>query len=171
MPERIFVLGGTRSGKSRFGRERALSLGGDAVTFVATARPGDAELDARIALHRADRPAAWSTIEAGTDLAGAIAGVAPEHVLLIDSLTLWLSLALDGRAHARDEWDRATALLDRRSRAVIVVSDEIGLGMVPLDAAARAFRDELGWIHQRAAAWADEVFFLVAGLPTRLKGL
>ena len=170
MPERIFVLGGTRSGKSRYGRERALNLGGDAVTFIATALPGDAELDARIALHRADRPAAWPTIEAGADLAAAIAAATPEQVLLIDSVTLWLSLAMDGDTPAREEWGRAMELLDRRTRPVIVVSDEIGLGMVPLDAAARAFRDELGWIHQRAAAWADEVLLLVAGLPTRLKG-
>lgn len=173
MPERILVLGGTRSGKSRYGRERAWALGGGAVTFIATARPGalgDTELDARIAAHRKDRPETWLTIEAGADLAAAIAAAVADQVLLIDSLTLWLSLAIEGEAPPQDAWAHAMELLDRRSRPVIVVSDEIGLGMVPMDATARAFRDELGWIHQRAAAWADEVFFLVAGIATRLKG-
>jgi adenosylcobinamide kinase/adenosylcobinamide-phosphate guanylyltransferase len=167
---RIFVLGGTRSGKSRYGRERALVLGGDEVTFVATAWPGDVELDARIAAHRADRPPAWRTIETGADLAHVIAGAPSGDVLLIDSLTLWVSAAMEEPGPVRDRWQQARAALDRRAAPVIIVSDEVGLGIVPMDAGVREFRDELGWIHQSVAGWADEVYFLVAGIAMRLKG-
>ena len=167
MPDRIFILGGTRSGKSRYARERALALGSDQVTFIATARPGDPELDARIALHRADRPAAWQTIEIDDDdgLADAIARAPSANVLLIDSLTLWVSAVNP----VRDLWQSAHGALLLRRAPVIIVSDEVGLGIVPLEASVRAFRDDLGWIHQSAAAWADAVFFMVAGIATRLK--
>jgi adenosyl cobinamide kinase/adenosyl cobinamide phosphate guanylyltransferase len=170
MPDRIFVLGGTRSGKSRYARDRALALGGDRVTFIATARAGDVELDRRIAAHRAERPTAWRTIEADADLAHAIAGAPREDVVLIDSLTLWLSGAMEQPTPVRERWRQAGGALDQRSAAVVIVSDEVGLGIVPMDPLVRAYRDELGWLHQGAAAWADEVFFLVAGIATRLKG-
>jgi len=170
MPERIFVLGGTRSGKSRYARERALVLGGDRVTFIATARPRDIELDARIAAHRADRPPAWRTVETDADLARAIVNAPSEDVLLIDSLTLWVSAAMELPTPVRERWQQARIALDQRDAPMVIVSDEVGLGLVPMDAVVRAFRDELGWIHQSAAAWADEVFFLVAGIASRLKG-
>jgi adenosylcobinamide kinase/adenosylcobinamide-phosphate guanylyltransferase len=140
------------------------------VTFVATALPGDAELDARIAAHQADRPQTWRTIEAGADLARAIAGAPREHVVLIDSLTLWASAAMEQTVPVHDRWEQARSALDQRTAPVVIVSDEIGLGIVPMNALVRAFRDELGSIHQSAAAWANEVFFLVAGIATRLKG-
>ena len=170
MPDRIFVLGGTRSGKSRYARDRAHALGGDRVTFIATARPGDPELDARIAAHRAERPTAWRTIDADADLSRAIAGAPIQDVLLIDSLTLWVSAAMEQPVPVRELWLRSRETLDQRVAPVIVVSDEIGLGIVPMHEVVRAFRDELGSINQSAAAWADEVFFLVAGIATRLKG-
>lgn len=170
MPDRIFILGGTRSGKSRHGRERAQALGGDRVSFIATARPGDPELDARIAAHQADRPAAWQTIEAEWDLSSAIARAPGANVLLIDSLTLWLSSAMERSASPRDLWRSAQEALLPRRAPVVIVSDEIGLGIVPLDASTRAFRDELGWLHQEVAGWAAEVTFMVAGIATRLKG-
>jgi adenosylcobinamide kinase/adenosylcobinamide-phosphate guanylyltransferase len=170
VPDRIFVLGGARSAKSRYARERAQALGGDRVTFIATARPGDIELDARIAAHRADRPPPWRTIETDADLARVIAGAPSEDVLLIDSLTLWASAAMEQPTPVRERWRQTRAALDRRAAPVIIVSDEIGLGIVPMTAFVRAFRDELGWIHQSAAVWADEVFFVVAGIATRLKG-
>lgn len=170
MPDRIFVLGGTRSGKSRYARERAQALGGERVSFIATARPGDPELDARIAAHRADRPRAWQTIETDWDLPSAIARASSANVLLIDSLTLWVSSAMERSGPVRELWQNAQDALLRRREPIVIVSDEVGLGIVPVNAAARAFRDELGWIHQSAAAWADEVFFMVAGIATRLKG-
>jgi adenosylcobinamide kinase/adenosylcobinamide-phosphate guanylyltransferase len=171
----VLVLGGTRSGKSRFGVRRAMELaGGDAVTYVATARPGDAELDDRIRSHRLARPQDWPTIEASDDLAGDITRVASDATVLIDGLTLWLS-AIAGDAPTdvdaivdgpvRDLLDAIAA----RRGPVVVVSDEIGLGMVPMDAGARAFRDLQGVVHQRIAEVADEVQFMVAGLPLTLR--
>ena len=183
MSEVIFILGGTRSGKSRYAVRRARELGGDAVTFVATARAGDPELDLRIVLHRASRPAVWSVLEAGADLAAAVRDVPADRVLLLDSLTLWVSTVTE-RAEGiarlstvaeRAEgiaarWDELDAAVRARTAATIIVSDEIGLGMVPLDADARRFRDELGWLHQRVAESAGEVWLMVAGLPLRVKG-
>jgi adenosyl cobinamide kinase/adenosyl cobinamide phosphate guanylyltransferase len=165
----VVVLGGTRSGKSRFGRERAIALAGDGpVSYVATALAGDPELDARIHRHRQERPAEWETIEAGVDLADAIRRVAGGATILIDGLTLWASLAL------ADDPSRVGAVLDGafadvvaaigdHDGPVVIVSDEIGLGLVPLDPLGRAFRDLLGIAHQRLVARSDEAWFMVAG--------
>jgi adenosylcobinamide kinase/adenosylcobinamide-phosphate guanylyltransferase len=165
----VVVLGGTRSGKSRFGRDRAAALAaGGQVVYVATAVPGDPELDDRIRRHRDDRPAEWLTIEAGNDLAAAIRGVAPGTTVLVDGFTLWASLAL------ADDPSRVDAVLDgdfadvlaaiaEHDGPVVVVSDEIGLGMVPLDPLGRAFRDLLGIAHQRLVGHSDEAWLMVAG--------
>jgi adenosylcobinamide kinase / adenosylcobinamide-phosphate guanylyltransferase len=173
----VLVIGGTRSGKSRFGVERARQLAaGEPVTYLATARPGDPELDARIAGHRRNRPIEWPTVEVDRDLAAAIRGCDPARVVLLDGLTLWLSTVT---SHGDDvDIDRvlagpvteALAAIREREAPVIVVSDEIGLGMVPMHAGARAFRDLIGITHQRLAEVADEVQLMVAGLPLALKG-
>jgi adenosylcobinamide kinase/adenosylcobinamide-phosphate guanylyltransferase len=171
----VLVLGGTRSGKSRFGLRRVTELAsGKRVTYLATARPGDAELDDRIRRHRADRPADWPTVDVGTDLASEVRRVPPRAPILLDGLTLWLS------AVAGDEPADVGAVLDGPFAAmlaafrehpapIVVVSDELGLGMVPLDRVARAFRDLQGIAHQRLAAEAHEVHFLVAGIPLTLR--
>jgi len=172
----VLVLGGTRSGKSRFGLERAAQLAGDApVSVIVTARPGDPELDDRIARHRAQRPSSWLTIDAGTDLAAVIAGVAPHDTILIEGLMLWLATLAGDEAPAIDELlagrvAAAVGAIESHRGPVVVVSDEIGLGMVPLDPAARAFRDLVGITHQGLAAAADEAYLLVAGLAVPLKG-
>lgn len=170
----VLVLGGTRSGKSTFGLSRARSLAaGQPVAYLATAGAGDPELDDRIARHRRERPADWLTIDVGIDLAGAVLA-ADGRPILLDGLTLWLS------ALAGDGIDEIDALLDgpvadglaalaHHPGPAIVVSDEIGLGMVPMDPLARAFRDLQGIVHQRIAAAADEVHLTVAGLPLTLK--
>ncbi|MFL5681326.1 MAG: bifunctional adenosylcobinamide kinase/adenosylcobinamide-phosphate guanylyltransferase [Chloroflexota bacterium] len=179
MSERfVLVLGGTRSGKSRYGLRRARELAGGAgdgdVVFLGTAMPGDPELADRVRRHRAERPASWRTIDVGLDLAAALEAAGTTTVALVDGLTLWLS------AVAGDEPADIDAILDGpfaavvaviRSRrgATVVVSDEIGLGMVPLDPVSRRFRDLLGIAHQRLAAEADEVHLMVAGLPLTLK--
>lgn len=176
MSERlVLVLGGTRSGKSRFGQARAAALaGGRGVTYLATAWPGDPELDERIAGHRAARPADWRTVEVGRDLAGAIRALPVGEAVLLDGLTLWLSgLVGDERPDVDALLDgpftaALDALADHRGPAV-VVSDEIGLGLVPLDPLSRAFRDLQGIAHQRIAALADEVHFMVAGLPLTVR--
>ena len=175
MTERlVLVLGGTRSGKSRFGLERARALAGPRlVAYLATAQPGDPELDQRIEGHRRERPASWPTVEVGADLAATICSVEPTMPILFDGLTLWLS-AITGAG--RPDVDGivggpvagALEAIRERPGPVVVVSDEIGLGMVPMDPAARGFRDLLGIVHQRFAGEADEVHLMVAGLPLTL---
>jgi adenosylcobinamide kinase/adenosylcobinamide-phosphate guanylyltransferase len=171
----VFVLGGTRSGKSRFGLRRARELAkGTPVTFFATARPGDPELDDRIRRHRRERPADWPTVDVGDDLAADVAHVPPTATLLLDGLTLWLSAVAgdepaDIDAILDGPFARAVDALRERPGPAVIVSDEIGLGMVPLDPMARAFRDLMGIANQRLAAAADEVHLLVAGLPVTLR--
>ena len=166
----VVILGGTRSGKSRLGRERATALSaGGPVTYVATALPGDSELDERIALHRRDRPAGWSTIEPGRELVAAIEAIEPATTILLDGLTLWVSLLLDGAGSpdvmtiADGPIDDLRAALSAHGGPAIVVSDEVGLGLVPMDPIGRAFRDILGIAHQRLVDDADEAWFTIAG--------
>ena len=173
----ILALGGTRSGKSRFGLVAASRLAGDGgrAWFLATAWPGDPELDDRIARHRAARPPSWPTIDVGLDLAAALAGTARDEPVLIDGFTLWLSTLLGDDMPAIDpilDGPVAAALeaIAARPGPVVVVSDEVGSGIVPMHAGARAYRDLVGIAHQRLAAQADEVHLLVAGLPITLKG-
>jgi adenosylcobinamide kinase / adenosylcobinamide-phosphate guanylyltransferase len=173
----ILALGGTRSGKSRFGLAAATRLAGTGgrVWFLATAWPGDPELDDRIERHRRERPAGWPTIEVGADLAAAIEGTDPTEPVLVDGLTLWLSAILGDEPTDLDPLldgpvAAALAAIGRRPGPVIVVSDDVGGGIVPMHAGARAYRDLVGIVHQRFAAHAAEVHLLVAGLPLRLKG-
>ncbi|HYS64271.1 MAG TPA: bifunctional adenosylcobinamide kinase/adenosylcobinamide-phosphate guanylyltransferase [Paraburkholderia sp.] len=172
-----FVLGGARSGKSVHAEQLA-SDSALPVTYIATARVSDdAEFSARIAHHRERRPAHWRLHEAGVDLAGAVSQVdAPGHCILIDCLTLWLAnllcppegggLPID-RYHAHFAAFEA-ALVNAKGK-LIVVSNEIGLGVVPLGAATRLYVDELGRLNQRIAALSTRVTMMVAGLPLALK--
>jgi adenosylcobinamide kinase/adenosylcobinamide-phosphate guanylyltransferase len=173
----VVILGGTRSGKSRFGRDRATVLAGHDVSVVylgtIAAGHGDEELDERMRRHRLDRPAEWGTIEVGRDLAGAIRSVEPGTTILLDGLTLWLSLAFgDEPGPIDDVLDGAFAdaleAIAGHDGPVVVVSDEIGLGMVPLEPLSRSFRDLLGIAHQRLVALSDEAWFMVAGRPLAL---
>lgn len=172
----IFALGGTRSGKSRFGLAATRRLAGDGrAWFLGTAWPGDPELDDRIARHQVERPASWPTIEVGADLVAALARTAPSEPVLIDGLTLWLSTLLgDGAPDIDPILDGPVAAgfaaIEARPGPAVVVSDEVGLGIVPMHAGARAYRDLVGIAHQRLAAMADEAYLLVAGLPVTLKG-
>lgn len=169
------VLGGARSGKSRFAQ--SLCPNGEAVAYIATARPEDDEMRARVERHRADRPAAWITIEEPLALAEAVRRAAPEcGWVLIDCLTVWLSnLCWALREHpAREVEAAACAGMDALAEAcagrqVIVVSNEVGSGIVPDHPLGRAFRDIQGLVNQRAAAAADRVFLTVAGIPWRIK--
>lgn len=165
MSPRVFVLGGARSGKSAFAE--SLLAGQPAVEYVATAtdRPDDAEWAARIAAHRARRPASWRTVEAA-DVAAVLSS--DGSPVLIDSITLWLADALDDPDldSRTDELGTAWA---HTSRFAVVVSDETGFGVVPETEAGRRFRDALGALNQRLAAAADEVHLVVAGIPLRLR--
>jgi adenosylcobinamide kinase/adenosylcobinamide-phosphate guanylyltransferase len=159
------VLGGARSGKSRHAEALVTALPGP-WRYVATAQAFDAEMRARIAEHRAARPAGWTTIEAPLDLAGALATDRP---VLVDCLTLWLTNLLLGERDIAAATVALDAALDAREAATVLVSNEVGLGIVPDNALARAFRDAAGRLHQHLAARADSVVFLVAGLPMRVK--
>ncbi len=169
MADQILVLGGTRSGKSAFAVRSALERGGDDVTFIATARSGDPEMDARIEAHRRGRPAAWRTVEVDEDLATAVALARPTDLLLIDSLTLWAAAVLEAGGSLEERWSAAEEAIGRRSPPAILVSDEVGLGIVPVTASGRQFRDALGWLNQQVAAAARQAFLLVAGIAVPLK--
>jgi adenosylcobinamide kinase / adenosylcobinamide-phosphate guanylyltransferase len=171
------ILGGARSGKSRLAQRLAQSAG--RVTYVATAVAGDdAEMLARIARHRADRPGVWRTVEEPLALAGVVELSASDaHAVLVDCLTVWLSnLFWEHRDTAPGKVeDVARAELGRiaasaRRCHVILVSNELGCGTVPEPAVTRAFRDAQGLVNQWAAELADEVILTVAGLPLYLKG-
>jgi adenosylcobinamide kinase/adenosylcobinamide-phosphate guanylyltransferase len=166
------VLGGARSGKSAFAQvaaeARAAETGGRPV-MVATAQAFDAEMAERIARHRADRGATWTTLEAPLDIAGALEGLGPDDVVVVDCLTLWLSnLMLDGRDVAGAVAELVAAV-GRFEGALWLVSNEVGFGIVPDNALARRFRDEAGRLHQALAQAADAVTLVVAGLTLRLK--
>jgi adenosylcobinamide kinase / adenosylcobinamide-phosphate guanylyltransferase len=172
----ILALGGTRSGKSRFGLATTRRFAGEGrAWFLGTAWAGDHELDDRIRRHRLERPADWPTIDVGADLAAAIEGTEPTEPVLIDGLTLWLSAVLGDGTPAIDPIldgpvASAYAAIGARPGPVVVVSDEVGLGIVPMHPNARAYRDLVGIAHQRLAAMADEAYLFVAGLPVTLKG-
>ncbi len=172
----VLALGGTRSGKSRFGLATTRRLAGEGrAWFLATAWPGDPELDDRIARHRRERPASWPTIDVGTDLVAALARTDSSEPVLIDGLTLWLSAILGDDPPDIDtllDGPVAAAIdaIDGRPGPVIIVSDDVGGGIVPMHPVARVYRDLTGMVHQRIAAKADEVQLLVAGLPLTLKG-
>jgi len=175
-PGRSLVLGGTRSGKSA--HAQALLAGEVEVTYLATGPTGvdDPEWRARVERHQRSRPAGWRTVES-TDLAGALRGT--PMPLLVDSVTAWLTQVLDDAG----AWDRRVGypdlvrhrvddLLDAwrgRLAATVLVSDEVGWGVVPPTWSGRLFRDQLGLLNQDLASTADQVWLVVAGIPTHLR--
>jgi adenosylcobinamide kinase/adenosylcobinamide-phosphate guanylyltransferase len=165
------VLGGARSGKSRYAEaqiERAAGGG----TYIATATVEDDEMRSRIAEHRRRRGMRWRTVEGNLDLAGAIASAAGwRRPILVDCLTLWLASLLRAECDVAAETDRLVAALADSSVPVVLVANEVGLGIVPENALARAFRDAAGRLNQRVAAFADRVVFVAAGLPMLLKDI
>jgi len=167
------VLGGARSGKSAWA-EALIEPGPGrrwaAATYIATAEAGDAEMATRIARHRARRGAAWRTVEEPLELAGALAGSADAaRPVLVDCLTLWLSNLLGAGRDVEDETRGLVAALAAAAGPVVLVANEVGLGIVPDNAAARAFRDHAGRLNQAVAAVAGRVVFVAAGLPLTLK--
>jgi adenosylcobinamide kinase / adenosylcobinamide-phosphate guanylyltransferase len=151
----VVYVGGARSGKSTLAVERAKAAGAP-VTFIATGEAGDEEMAERIALHRAERPDGWTTIEEPVELHRALASVPDSDTVLVDCLSLWVANGGDGVVPAA------------RGGLTIAVTNEVGLGIVPANALARDYRDTLGRVN---AAWvdaADEAYFVVAGRPLRL---
>ncbi|MET0309511.1 MAG: bifunctional adenosylcobinamide kinase/adenosylcobinamide-phosphate guanylyltransferase [Sphingomonas sp.] len=165
----LFVLGGARSGKSRHAQARAEAHDGELV-FLATAQAFDDEMRDRIARHRADRGPRWRTVEAPLDLASTLAAEAdPARVVLVDCLTLWTSNLLLADRDIVAATEELVAALGEARGPVILVANEVGLGIVPDNALARRFRDAAGTLNQAVARAADEALFLAAGLPMRLK--
>jgi len=162
------VLGGARSGKSRFSEAMA-ELAARPI-YLATGRAWDGEMAARIDEHRTRRGSRWTTVEEPLDLAGVLPTLtAPDAVVLVDCLTLWVTnLMMDDR-DMTGETRRLLGCLGGLRGPVIFVSNEVGLGIVPDNAMARAFRDHAGRLHQEIAAVADTVYFLVAGIPMTVK--
>lgn len=169
-PPRVdFVLGGARSGKSRLALARAEATR-LAPLHLATAAAYDDEMADRIARHKAERGPHWGSVEEQLDLVAALGHtIAPERVVVVDCLTLWLSNLIFAARDIETEIARLVEALPELSGPVILVSNEVGLGIVPENALARAFRDHQGRLNQRVAAVADRVTFVAAGLPLVLK--
>lgn len=161
------VLGGARSGKSRHA-EALVEAQPSPWTYIATAQAFDDEMRARIATHRARRPLGWTTIDAPLDLAAALHQAANAPVL-VDCLTLWLTNLILGEHDVAAATASLLETLHTRDGLTALVSNEVGLGIVPDNALARRFRDEAGILHQRIAQVADTVVFMVAGLPLKVK--
>ncbi|WP_295990089.1 bifunctional adenosylcobinamide kinase/adenosylcobinamide-phosphate guanylyltransferase [Rugamonas sp.] len=183
---RTLVLGGSRSGKSAYA-ERLAAESGKEVVYLATARAGDGEMAARIAHHRRQRPAEWRTIEEPLELAAAIEHwAAPQRLILVDCLTLWLSnlmfsdgtdypdvgaIELPPLFHAERARLLQTLAGDGGDGGdIVLVSNEVGMGIVPYGAISRSFADEAGRLNQAVAAACDRAIFVAAGLPLYLKG-
>lgn len=169
---KTLILGGVRSGKSRLA-ERLAGASGLPVTYIATAAAGDDEMRARIAAHRARRPAAWCLVEEPRALVEALRShAAPDRCLLVDCLTLWLTNLLMAEDPSSLEHERA-ALLDMLPSLpgqLILVSNETNMGIMPLGALTRRYCDEAGGLHQALAQICERVILTVAGLPHILKG-
>ena len=151
----VVYVGGARSGKSRLALERAHAEGAP-VTFIATGEPGDDEMAERIARHRAERPAEWTTIEEPVDLGTALASVPATDTVIVDCLSLWVANGGDG------------SVPPPREGLTIAVTNEVGLGIVPDNALARTYRDDLGRANSAWVDAADEAYFVVAGRTLRL---
>jgi len=171
------VLGGARSGKSRYAEQqtsRAEQLGQTPVVYVATAQAGDGEMSERIQRHRDERPHHWFTREETINLGACLADIEASHpdaVVMVDCLTLWLSNCLfhdDPGCWAGQKQALLEQLRQSRQR-VILVSNEVGQGVVPMGEISRRFVDESGWLHQDIAAFANDVTLVIAGLPMALK--
>lgn len=162
------VLGGARSGKSRFA-EGLVAARPAPWRYIATAQAFDAEMRARIAEHRARRPAGWETAEVPLELVAALEATPDGCPLLVDCLTLWLSNTLLDERDVEAESERLAAVLARPRGPWVVVANEVGLGIVPDNPLARRFRDAAGRLNQRLAAAAPRVVLMVAGLPMEVK--
>lgn len=171
MKKSILITGGARSGKSVLAERKALRPCGRAI-YIATARvyAGDGEMAQRIANHKARRPEdIWTNLEAPTDLAGTLRATDGDVPRLVDCLTLWLTNLMLDEADLPTETERLVQALSEQSAPVVLVSNEVGYGIVPENKLARTFRDAAGQLNQAVAAACDEVWLAVAGLPIKVK--
>lgn len=164
----ILITGGARSGKSVYAERRTLALPG-VPQYIATAEAGDEEMAARIAAHRARRGPPWQDREAPLDLAGALEATDCAGPRLVDCLTLWLSNLMFANRDIPAETERLCLAAQHQHAPVLFVTNEVGMGIVPDNALARAYRDAAGRLNQAIAGIADEVQLLVSGYPVRVK--
>ncbi|WP_323014345.1 bifunctional adenosylcobinamide kinase/adenosylcobinamide-phosphate guanylyltransferase [Devosia sp.] len=171
MMRHVLILGGARSGKTAFAERLALGSGASPA-YLATAEALDAEMRERVASHQAGRAGRFATIEEPLALSGALQRASRSHdVILVDCLTLWITnLLMTNRDVAAAVSELGETLSRIEAARIILVSNEVGLGIVPDNAMARTFRDLAGSAHQRLAEICDDVYFVVAGLPMVLKG-
>ncbi len=170
LPPVILVLGGARSGKSAYAEQLIAQVPCARPAYVATAEAGDTEMGRRIAVHLLRRGGSWRTVEAPLDVVAAITEhAAPDAPVVVDCLTLWLSNLLAAGRDPDLETDALVESLQHVDGPVVLVSNEVGLGIVPNNALARDFRDAAGRMHQAIAAIADRVVLVTAGLPLVLK--
>ncbi|HEU4905298.1 MAG TPA: bifunctional adenosylcobinamide kinase/adenosylcobinamide-phosphate guanylyltransferase [Solirubrobacterales bacterium] len=165
------LLGGARSGKSALALRRAAAASGP-VVFIATGEALDAEMEARIARHRAERDPAWTTVEAPLDLHGTLAQAPARACVLVDCLSFWVANLLRsglGEAEILERTAAAAALARRRVGATIAVSNEVGMGVIPEYELGRRYRDLLGWVNAAWAERAEEALLVVAGRTLRLE--
>jgi len=163
----VTLLGGARSGKSAL----AVRLGGEFVTLIATATPGDAEIEERIRLHRAERPAGWTTVEEPLQLRPALAAVHPDETVVVDCLSLWVSNLIGegwGDEAIEEEGQAVAAAAAGRSGLTVVVSNEVGLGFVPVTPLGRRYRDVLGRVNTAFALASERALLVVAGRTVEL---
>jgi len=167
----IFVIGGARSGKSAYAMSRA-DKASEGKSFIATAEPFDNEMKERIKKHRNDRGSDWQTIEEPLDIVGALSrNRNTKGPVILDCLTLWLSNIMRHRTDTKTSFKELIEELGRnRSADLFIVSNEVGMGIVPENRLARQFRDMAGMLNQRVAAAADEVVLVAAGIPIKIKG-
>ncbi|GAI86161.1 unnamed protein product [marine sediment metagenome] len=179
----ILLIGGARSGKSHFARELALKLG-EPVLFVATATAGDEEMKQRIEEHRRARPATWDTLEVTTDIGSQISQkIGGAKVVIVDCITLWVNNIFNQYADQANEpidastieqkltteIDELVDCINRTEASFIIVTNEVGLGLVPANRVGRLYRDLLGRVNQLLTERADEVYLMLAGLPVQVK--
>ncbi len=172
MGNTLFIIGGARSGKSSYALELGSGFPGRK-GFIATAEAFDEEMKERISLHQKTRPLEWETIEEPVDLSKRLQNIADSYdVVIVDCLTLWLSNMLEREGdsgHIKTAIGHLTSVLKDLSYKVIIVSNEVGLGIVPGNKIARLFRDLGGWMNQRVASVADEVYLVTCGIPMKIK--
>ncbi len=170
MSRRTLILGGARSGKSRYAETLATAHLGQRV-YIATAEAGDDEMKERVATHRLRRGGGWVTIEEPIRVLEILKRRDdPQSFMLFDCLTLWISNLMHVNLDVRAEVEALAGILPSLAARIVIVSNEVGLGIVPDNPLARRFRDEAGFANQRLAAACDEVVFMVSGLPWTLKG-
>ena len=180
MGKLTFILGGARSGKSSYA-QRLAKLSGKSVTFIATAQAGDDEMSARIKKHRTERPAEWKTLEIPLGIASH-AGQIKSEVVILDCMTLLATNLLmqfvkddlvdeaPFTKSIRREVDELLSVINEGKQDWLIISNEVGLGLVPPYQMGRVYRDGIGWANQRLAKEAQQVLFMVAGIPMSIKG-